>query len=183
MPSRASVWTSTASACSRNSSTSLAVTVSVASSFSSRPSPSVASISSPGTQATSNHDTRRVNMPKVSVRSRNQYSVVGDSGKVVRPRQAEAGGARGRPGPALVRGNPSRLGATGAADESRTGAGVSERVLRAGFHIAARVDGGHHPLGAEHRQTGEPDDAGRVREISDGTGLREGGSHRIGKPH
>ena len=182
MPSRASVCTSTASACSRNSSTSIAVTVSRASSFSSRPRPSVVSISSPGMQATSNHDTRRVNTAlnqhEVSVRSRNQYSVVGDSGKVVRALEVHAG----PPGGAVARrwAQETRVGsgATGAADESRTGASLSARALRAGFHDAAGTDGGHDSFRAEHRQTGQLDDARVVRALPHGAGLCASGPRR-----
>jgi hypothetical protein len=47
----------------------------------------------PGMRATSNHNTRRVNMAKVSARSRNQYSVVGDSGKGVWTLEINAGHA------------------------------------------------------------------------------------------
>jgi hypothetical protein len=57
IPSRANVRTSIGSACSRNSATSLAVTVSLTKPASSRPSPKVASISNPGMNATSNQDT------------------------------------------------------------------------------------------------------------------------------
>lgn len=56
------------------------------------------------------------NQHEVSVRSRNQYSVVGDSGEVI---QIEASGACRRRARALVCRNPARLGATGAANESR----------------------------------------------------------------
>ena len=34
--------------------------------------------------------------------------------------------------------------------------------MRARFHLAAGIDGGHYSLGAEHRQTGEFDDASRI---------------------
>ncbi|CKR04564.1 Uncharacterised protein [Mycobacterium tuberculosis] len=160
------------------------MTVSRARNLSSRPNPRVASINNPGTQATSNHDTRRVNMAsnqhEVSVRSRNQYSVVGDSGEVI---QIEASGACRRRARALVCRNPARLGATGAANESRFGTGISARILRAGLHHAARASRGNHTFGAEHRQTGEFDDASLVRAVSDGTGLRPGGSHRAREPH
>lgn len=49
------------------------------------------------------------NQHEVSVRSRNQYSVVGDSGEVI---QIEASGACRRRARALVCRNPARLGAT-----------------------------------------------------------------------
>ena len=91
MPSRASVCTSTASACSRNSSTSVAVTLSGPAPFRAAPAPASRASAAPERRAASNHDTRRVNMAlhqhEVSARSRNQYSVVGDSGKVVRALQ------------------------------------------------------------------------------------------------
>lgn len=66
------------------------------------------------------------NQHEVSVRSRNQYSVVGDSGEVI---QIEASGACRRRARALVCRNPARLGATGAANESRFGTGISARIL------------------------------------------------------
>ena len=66
---------------------------------------------------------------EVSVRSRNQYSVVGDSGKVVQALQVNAGQAPGRRGAALGRRNPTRFGATGATDESLTGPSISTRTL------------------------------------------------------
>lgn len=106
------------------------------------------------------------NQHEVSVRSRNQYSVVGDSGEVI---QIEASGACRRRARALVCRNPARLGATGAANESRFGTGISARILRAGLHHAARASRGNHTFGAEHRQTGEFDDASLVRAVSDGT--------------
>jgi len=71
-------------------------------------------------------------MVKVSARSRNQYSVVGESGKAVRAFQVNAS-----------RGNPSRFGAAGTTDESDPGAGVSRSALRARFHLAAGIDGCH----------------------------------------
>jgi len=72
-----------------------------------------------------------LNQHEVSVRSRNQYSVVGDSGKVVPALQVNAGQARSRRDPALGGRNPARFGATGPAHESRTGASISARLLRA----------------------------------------------------
>ena len=142
-------------------------------------SPKVANISNPGMNATSNHDTRsEVNTAEglsgitnchrsAQVCSQTMSDPLSTLSFVT---VGETSADSRQPPSRLARliaevgqRDPPRSGPPRPPDESHTGAGLSACLLRAGLHQSARADGRHHPVGAEHRQAGQPHHPGVVQ--------------------